>query len=111
MSEKLAKSRQHAAEIFQAGLSAVAPGAAIKAYVKCEDQNLRVDGRDYDLTNFDQIFVIGAGKAGSSMAKAIEDILGERITKGLITVKYGHLEDLSIIKIQEAGHPVPDDNG
>jgi glycerate-2-kinase len=45
------------------------------------------------------------------MAQAIEDILGGRISKGIITVKYGHLEKLHKIKTHEGGHPVPDENG
>jgi glycerate 2-kinase len=111
MQPNIRKSRQNAMEIFQAGLAAVAPGAAIKKYVQRQDDILLVDGREYDLSQYRQLFVIGAGKAGSSMAAAIEEILGDRITQGVITVKYGHLEELSTVKIHEAGHPVPDENG
>ena len=91
MDQNVQKSRQNAMEIFQAGLAAVAPGAAIKKYVQCQDDILLVDGREYNLSQYRQLFVIGAGKAGSSMAAAIEEILGDRITQGIITVKYGHL--------------------
>ena len=111
MDQKIDQSRRNAVEIFQAGLVAVAPGAAIKKYVQRRDEKLLVDGREYDLSGYSQIFVIGAGKAGASMAAAVEEILGKRITRGIISVKYGHLEDLAVIKIQEAGHPVPDENG
>ncbi|MBU0946732.1 MAG: hypothetical protein KJ804_06330 [Proteobacteria bacterium] len=38
------------------------------------------------------MFVLGAGKAGASMTKAIEEMLGERVTEGIITFTYGHLE-------------------
>ncbi|NOQ40938.1 MAG: DUF4147 domain-containing protein [Desulfuromusa sp.] len=102
---------RHAVDIFQAGLRAVAPGAAIKKFCQLDGEILTVAGQNYDLKLFDKIFVLGAGKAGASMAKAIEEIVGDRITEGLITVKYDHLEELKIIKIQEAGHPVPDQNG
>ncbi len=111
MDQKIERSRRNAVEIFQAGLVAVAPGAAIRKYVQRRDEKLLVDGREYDLSDYSQIFVIGAGKAGASMAAAVEEILGKRITRGIISVKYGHLEDLAIVKIQEAGHPVPDENG
>lgn len=111
MDRNIKKSRQNAIDIFQAGLAAVAPGAAIKKYVQRESEMLLVAGREYNLSQFRQVYVVGAGKAGSSMAVAIEEILGDRITQGLITVKYGHLEELSKVKIQEAGHPVPDENG
>lgn len=104
-------SRQRAIDIFQAGLQAVEPIAAMKSYCKLSGTLLKVDGRDYDLDHFEKILVIGAGKAGASMARAMEDILGDRINEGIITVKYGHLADLKRIKIKEAGHPVPDENG
>jgi hydroxypyruvate reductase len=111
MTRKTANRYQHAREIFQAGLDAVAPGSAIKGFCQLIDEILVVDGQNYDLKRFDKIFVLGAGKAGASMAKAIEEILGERISAGTITVKYDHLEKLKWIKIQEAGHPLPDRKG
>ena len=111
MRKELLEKRRDAIEIFQAGLQAVAPGEAIKKFCQLEGETLNVDGSNYNLSLFKDIFVLGVGKAGASMAKAVEEILGERITTGLITVKYGHLEELEKIKIQEAGHPVPDQNG
>lgn len=45
------------------------------------------------------------------MAEAIEEIFGERITKGVVTTKYGHLLPLKRIEIVEAGHPLPDQKG
>jgi len=94
-----------------AGLQAVAPGPAIKHFCQLDGDLLTVDNQKYDLNQFEKIFVLGAGKAGASMAKAIEEILGNRISAGIITVKYDHLEELERVKIQEAGHPVPDRNG
>jgi hydroxypyruvate reductase len=45
------------------------------------------------------------------MAQAIEEIFGDRLTKGVITTKYGHLLPLKKTKIIEAGHPIPDQKG
>jgi len=111
MSEKFLHKHQKLIEIFEAGLRAVAPGAALKKTCQVENDRLTVGGRNYNLNIFEEILVIGAGKAAASMAKALEEVLGNRISSGFITVKYKHLEKLSTIKIQEAGHPVPDENG
>lgn len=111
MNRQLLDKRQYAVDIFQAGLQAVAPGTAIKKFCQLDDDILTVAEQNYDLNQFNSIFVLGAGKAGASMAKAIEEIIGDRITEGLITVKYDHLEKLKKVKVQEAGHPVPDQNG
>ena len=105
------KLRLDAVDIFQAGLQAVAPCAAVKRCCRLDGETLTVGETPYDLGRFDRVFVCGAGKAGAAMAKAVEEILGERITSGIVTVKYGHLADLQRIRIQEAGHPVPDRNG
>ena len=66
---------------------------------------------EVDLDGFSRILVLGAGKASARMAMALEDILGARISGGLVSVKYGHGEPLKRIEVVEAGHPVPDANG
>ncbi len=111
MTETLKHLHQDAIEIFEAGLKAVAPGAAIRRFCSVEERILKVDDREYDLDFFERVVVLGAGKGGASMAKAIEELLGPNITEGLVTVKYGHLEELAQIELIEAGHPVPDTQG
>jgi len=65
----------------------------------------------FDLNEVNKIFLVGTGKASSSMALAIEEIFGDRITKGVITTKYGHLLPLKKTEVIEAGHPLPDQKG
>ena len=55
--------------------------------------------------------MIGAGKASAQMARAVERLLGARITGGEINVKDGHGAALRRIKINECGHPMPDQRG
>lgn len=103
--------REDATAIFRAALEAVDPAAAIKRHVRRERDQLRVGDRSYDLARLRRIFVLGAGKAGAPMAAAVEEILGERITAGVVTVKAGHGGPTRIVRIQEASHPVPDAAG
>lgn len=65
----------------------------------------------FDLKAFHKIVLVGTGKASNSMARAIEELFGERMTKGVITTKYGHLLPLKQTQIIEAGHPIPDRKG
>lgn len=111
MQKKLEDLRDDASAIFQAGLDSVNPAAAVKRFCRLDGEIFSVHGCRYDLTLFSRIIVLGAGKAGASMAGAVEELLGDRITEGLVVVKYGHLENLSTVRIIEASHPVPDDNG
>lgn len=58
-----------------------------------------------------RIVLIAIGKAAWQMAKAASDILGERITSGVVVTKYEHvMSELPRIICCEAGHPVPDEN-
>jgi glycerate 2-kinase len=111
VSKNIKKMRAAAESIFRAGLAAVAPESAVARYCRIEAEQLWVGDRCYDLAEFKNIYVIGCGKAGAAMAKALERLLGERITAGIVIVKYGHLAHLSRIRILEAGHPVPDRRG
>ncbi|MFC1815051.1 glycerate kinase [Thermodesulfobacteriota bacterium] len=105
------KMRKDAAQIFHQGLGAVEPNAAVKRYCKLDGNNLIIADRTYDLTQINNVFVVGAGKASAPMAAAIENILPHKITSGIVNVKYGHVADLNKIKLVEAGHPEPDENG
>jgi len=108
--------RDIAKSIFKRGVEAVDPTKRLKNLLKIEGNHLFIKAerdfeRDFDLSLFRRIFIIGSGKASASMAKAIEDILGERITGGIVLTKYGHTLPLKKAELIEAGHPIPDKNG
>ena len=92
--------RKHAATIFRAALAAADPAAAVTRYLSRRN-----------FSRYRHIYVLGAGKAGASMAQAAERVLKSRITSGLINVKYGHTARLRRIELNECGHPVPDAAG
>ena len=97
--------------IFRAGLAAVTPIDAVHRYCRLSGETLEIGAKTYDLTQIDHILVVGAGKATAAMSHAVEDILGDRIDQGLISVKYDHTTPLDTIRTIEAGHPLPDANG
>lgn len=109
--KNIAQMRNDVEKIFYSGLRAVDPGLAVKRYCRRENNHLFIADLRYDLSEYKNIFVIGAGKATAPMAAEIENILGDRITNGIINVKYEHTAKLRHIKLIEAGHPVPDKNG
>ncbi|WP_291461230.1 glycerate kinase [Desulfobacula sp.] len=106
----LKKMRQDAVDIFNEGLGAVDPKTCIHRCCRLKRNVFTVNNRAYDLNKFERIIVLGAGKAGASMANAMEKILQNRITAGIVIVKYKHVENLKRITMVEAGHPVPDAN-
>ncbi|WP_027361270.1 DUF4147 domain-containing protein [Halodesulfovibrio aestuarii] len=98
-------------EILGAALTAVAPDKAVKKFVSLDGEALLIDDVTYYLNTFENIYVVGAGKGAAPMAAQLEEILGDRITDGVICVKYGHTVPLRIIRTIEGAHPVPDANG
>ena len=103
--------RQHAFAIFRAALRAADPAEAVFRHVRVRDGVLTAGGARYPLKRFRRIQVVGGGKAGATMARAVERLLGSRIAGGLINVKYGHTARLRRVTLNECGHPVPDENG
>jgi hydroxypyruvate reductase len=103
--------REHAGAIFQAGVKAVNPGAAVRRRVRIDGSSLVAGRQAYELTSVGKIRVVGMGKASAAMAQALEERLGHRIHGGAVVVKYGHGASLKRIRVLEAGHPVPDAAG
>jgi glycerate 2-kinase len=100
--------REQILSVLQAALDAVDPVASVKAQLRREGDRLYVGGREYHLGRYRHIYVIGGGKAGAAMARAVEEVLGDHLTGGLVNVKHGHLAPTRLVQVNQAGHPLPD---
>ncbi len=126
--------REQINAIITAALGAVEPAAAIGRQVTRRGDTLHIGGRAYDLTRYDNLYVVGGGKASGAMAAAIEEIVdgrGERgegregatsppsggteggrgVLKGVVNVKDGYTAPTRWVRLCEAGHPLPDARG
>jgi hydroxypyruvate reductase/glycerate 2-kinase len=100
--------------IFRKALESVYPSLIVKGY----SEKIR---SYYEMKGFQNLMVVGFGKASYEMAKAIEDVFGQDIiSDGVVVTKYGHAkknesgvgsQELKKIRVYEAGHPIPDENG
>jgi len=117
MSENLLKQiRSEAAAIFNSAVAAVDPQKAVKRFVQTEGPKLilgrsQTDTITLDSDQYERIFIVGGGKATAAMAGAMEELLENRIHRGLINVKYDFTRPLRFTQTNEAGHPLPDKNG
>ena len=100
-----------ARQIVDAALCAADPASAVKRSLVLDGDLLSVVGQDIDLSQYDKIIAVGAGKAGAPMSAALEGILGDRLIAGKVVVKDGHSGPTRTISISEASHPVPDERG
>jgi glycerate 2-kinase len=101
--------RRQALSIFRAALHAAEPVQAVLSHVRLEKNILIAGGRRYRLSAFENIYVIGAGKAGAGMAMAMERVLGGRITAGFVNAP--NTAQVRHVEINAAGHPIPDRRG
>jgi glycerate-2-kinase len=92
-------------------LKAADPKRIIKQKISLRDSVLHVNCYSFNLKKFKNIYVIGGGKASGSMAEALEEIIGKRITFGFVNVPRGSRHKTSIIRLHEASHPIPDESG
>ena len=105
------KHKHIADNMIESALRAVDPYYLILDQLKLKNDILKIQNKEtIDLTQFERIFVIGAGKGAAPMALAMEEQLGEKLTAGAINVKYGHGQHLNKIQLFEAGHPILDEN-
>jgi glycerate 2-kinase len=70
-----------------------------------------VNGFSFNLNDFENIYVVGGGKAACSMAQALEDIFGGHLTDGIVNIPHGTCRKTRTIALHEASHPVPDQGG
>jgi hydroxypyruvate reductase len=98
-----------AQNLLKSALKAVDPTAAVHTHVRREGSILEIDRRRYDLRQYRRVFVVGGGKAAAPMAQAMEETLGDQLTDGVVSVKYGYTGPTTRVRIEQAGHPIPDE--
>ncbi len=109
MNQELKKA---ADQIFKAALNAVDPYQLVREQVIRQGDTLVISEKDQiELSEFDRVFLCGAGKGAAPITRAMEELLSDRLDGGDIIVKYDHLAELQKIHLHEAAHPVPDENG
>ncbi|MES2206044.1 MAG: DUF4147 domain-containing protein [Pseudomonadota bacterium] len=86
----------HLSQLRNAALEAVNPATAVKRAISPSD-----------VESAERIFVVGAGKAGVAMTHALAELLGSRLTAGVISVPTLPPYSLENIRFIEGGHPTP----
>ena len=107
------RARKLALEATIAAVEAVDPRKIIRRNLRVENDYLVVGGRypkKFELS--ENIYVVGCGKASGMMAEELEKILGSRIKLGFVNILRGTKEkiDTKRIELNEAGHPIPDED-
>jgi len=96
-------------ETLQFTLTSVDPHILVSQKVKRRGEKLHVENQVIPLGGYDRILVVGAGKASGAMVEALEPILENRLTGGLVVVPSGQESPkLERVRSATASHPTPD---
>lgn len=105
-------------EALEVAISSVEPSKLIQNNVKIIDDKLVIHKDKFDLNKFENIFIIGGGKASARMALSLEEILKKHPKikyEGFINIPEGqqisNYGSSSEIRMNFASHPIPNENG
>lgn len=109
--ETLARTESHdvALACIEAGIEAANPERVIEETVTLRDGLLYVDDAEYDLSQFEEVIVLGGGKAAAQVARALERVLGDVLEGGIVITSDS--VDTERVTVLPGDHPVPTQRG
>jgi len=101
------KLRRDALAIIEAGLDSVETGTVVREMLEWEEESQTLCVREINLclTDFDHVFVVSIGKCARDAARAIEGLLGDYITDGIVFDL--ELGSFSKLRSRAGTHPLP----
>src|SRR5918996_3186919 len=98
VSQGMADLRAAALRVVEAGLKAIDPLWALREVVSLADTTIDAGGASYDLSEFERVWVLGAGKASLRIVEGVESMLGDRIAGGLVVVPPRHAGTVQLVE-------------
>ncbi len=99
-------SRETLERLLRVGLAAADPLRAVRRVIVRRGDAIEIAG--VALPPGSRLRVLAAGKAAPGMARAVEEMAGDRIAGGLVVTKDGHPREGCRLPVLESAHPVPD---
>jgi hydroxypyruvate reductase len=106
--------------ILQAALDAADPVQAIRRALRLDGERLivypgiyqdavgAISGVEYNLSAYRQVHLLSLGKAGWTLAQALDDLLGGFLSRGLVITKTADQTHPGRFTVIQGGHPIPD---
>jgi glycerate 2-kinase len=112
------KSLHVAVNATEAALMSVNPFSLMRNKVKITDSKMYISDVNSELTRldlslFESIYIVGAGKAAADMLQGLMHVFKneKKVSDVAITIPYGTATGKLAASITRAGHPFPDING
>lgn len=99
---------------LEAAIKSVEPAVLVKKSLTFKDRTLvarDITGKNFTISEFKDVYVVGAGKASAAMVVAVAKVLKGSIAGGAINVPRGTEAEIDCVSITHASHPVPDGEG
>jgi glycerate-2-kinase len=97
--------RKIALELVEAGLAAIQPEEVFKTQVRRHWNTLTIGEKEFNLDNFERVFILGFGKGSAGNARLLEKLILDRLTEGFVIDTEG--EEFEKIKFTKGTHPLP----
>ena len=105
-------SRRIVLDITEKTLQRLDARERIKSIMKLEGDILHIGVKQWDLSKKRNVYLLGAGKACNHMAMAVDEVLGEKLTRGIAIVKVKEKTDVfNKTEVYVGGHPLPNEEG
>jgi len=106
------ESRRIVLDITEKTLQKLDARGRIKSIMRLDGDMLHIGVKSWDLSKKRNVYLLGAGKACNHMAMAVDEILGNRLTRGIAIVKIGEETDVfNKTEVYVGGHPLPNKEG
>ena len=106
------ESRKIVLDIAEGTLERLDARRRIGGMIRREGSVITIGKKSWDLDRYRHIYLIGAGKAANHMAMAIDETLGDRLTRGIAIVKIKEETDIfRRTEVYAGGHPIPNEDG
>lgn len=106
------ESRQIVLDITEKTLRRLDAYERIKRIAHMEGDVLCIGSKRWDLSKKRNVYLLGAGKACNHMAMAVDEILGDHLTRGIAIVKISEETDVfRHTDVYVGGHPLPNEEG
>lgn len=102
--------REEAIRLFTETLKEISVDKVVRENIQLSDTTVRIGSSEFDLTAFDNLLMVAIGKASIPMAEVALQVLGQRITAGLVAsneLATSGLLAFPSVRAFQGGHPLP----
>lgn len=106
------ESRRLLLDVAEATLQRLDARERIRSIARMDGDVLCIGARRWDLSQKRHVYLLGAGKACNHMAMALDELLGDHLTRGIAIVKIAEPTDVfRRTEVYVGGHPLPNEAG